>query len=121
MLMDYRRKTEYPERTHVFTGRTCKLHSENLRLGFESRTFLLQDNSVNNYVTMQSVIVNILKINKPGRGTGGVGVSARSPIEAIVLEAAVPGSSPGPGDLCRMSPPLFAPPSCLPTIKNKGL
>jgi len=28
MFLDGGRKPEYPERTHPYTGRTCKLHTE---------------------------------------------------------------------------------------------
>ena len=28
MVLDSGRKPEYPERTHAYTGRTCKLHTE---------------------------------------------------------------------------------------------
>ena len=35
------RKVEYPEKTDTGTGRTCKLHTQRLRLGFKPSTFLL--------------------------------------------------------------------------------
>ena len=33
MFLDGGRKPEYPERTHAYTGRTCKLHTERPQLG----------------------------------------------------------------------------------------
>jgi len=35
------RKLDYPERTHAYTGRTCKLHTERLQLGINPETVLL--------------------------------------------------------------------------------
>jgi len=42
MFLDGGRKPEYPERTHAYTGRTCKLHTERTLLGFEPGTLLLR-------------------------------------------------------------------------------
>jgi len=41
MFLDSGRKPEYPERTHAYTGRTCKLHTERLQLGVEPETLSL--------------------------------------------------------------------------------
>jgi len=35
------RKPKYLERTHTYTGRTCKLHEERSQLGFKPETLLL--------------------------------------------------------------------------------
>jgi len=35
MFLDSGRKLEYPERTHAYTGRTCKLPTEQPQLGSE--------------------------------------------------------------------------------------
>ena len=39
------RETEYSERTHAYTGRTCKLHTERPQPGFEPGTLLLWGDS----------------------------------------------------------------------------
>jgi len=41
MFLDGGRKPEYPERTHGYTGRTCKLHTERPQLGVEPGTLSL--------------------------------------------------------------------------------
>ena len=41
MFLDGGRKPEYPERTHAYTGRTCKLYTERPQLGVEPDTLLL--------------------------------------------------------------------------------
>jgi len=41
MLLDGGRKPEYPERTHAYTGRTYKLHTERPQLGVEPGTLSL--------------------------------------------------------------------------------
>jgi len=43
MFLDGGRKPEpeHPERTHAYTARTCKLHTERPQLGFKPGTFLL--------------------------------------------------------------------------------
>jgi len=35
MFLDGGRKPEYPERTHAYTGRTRKLHTERPQVGIE--------------------------------------------------------------------------------------
>jgi len=35
------RKLEYPEKTHTYTARTCKLHTERPQPGIEPGTLLL--------------------------------------------------------------------------------
>ena len=35
MFLDGGTRPEYPERTHTYTGRTCKLHTERPQPGFE--------------------------------------------------------------------------------------
>jgi len=45
MFLDSGRKPEYPERTHTYTGGTCKLHTERLQLGIEPGTLLLWNHS----------------------------------------------------------------------------
>jgi len=35
MFSEGGRKSEYPERTSAYTGRTCKLHTERPQLGIE--------------------------------------------------------------------------------------
>ena len=35
LFLDGGRKPEYPERTHAYTGRTCKLHKERPQVGIE--------------------------------------------------------------------------------------
>jgi len=42
MFSDGGRKPEYPEKTHAYLGRTCKLHTERTQPGFEPRTVLLR-------------------------------------------------------------------------------
>ena len=41
MFLDGGRKPEYPERTHAYTGRTCKLHTERPQVGIEPGTLSL--------------------------------------------------------------------------------
>jgi len=41
MLLDSGRKPEYLERTHAYTGRTCKLHTERPQVGIEPGTLSL--------------------------------------------------------------------------------
>jgi len=41
MFLDSGRKLEYPERTHAYTGRTCKLHTVRPHQGVEPGTLLL--------------------------------------------------------------------------------
>ena len=41
MFLDSGRKPEYPERTHAYTGRTCKLHTERPQPGVEPGTLSL--------------------------------------------------------------------------------
>jgi len=41
MFLGAGRKPEYPERTHAYMGRKCKLHTEKPQLGIEPGTFLL--------------------------------------------------------------------------------
>jgi len=41
MFLDGGRKPEYPERTHAYTGRTCKLHTERPQPGVEPGTLFL--------------------------------------------------------------------------------
>jgi len=38
MFLDGGRKLENPERTHAYTGRTCRLHTGRPRLGIEPGT-----------------------------------------------------------------------------------
>ena len=38
MFLDSGRKPEYPERTHAYTGRTCKLHTERPQAGIDPGT-----------------------------------------------------------------------------------
>jgi len=40
MFLDSGRKVEYPERTHAYTERTCKLHTEGPQPGFKPGTLL---------------------------------------------------------------------------------
>jgi len=47
------RKVEYKQRSHTYTGRTCKLHAERPQLGFETGTLLLLGDGVNHHTTMQ--------------------------------------------------------------------
>ena len=35
MFLGYGKKLEYPEGTHAYIGRTCKLHTERPQLGIE--------------------------------------------------------------------------------------
>jgi len=35
LILDSGRKPEYTERTHAYTGRTCKLHAERSQPGVE--------------------------------------------------------------------------------------
>jgi len=42
MFLDCGMKLKYPERTHAYTGRTCKLHTERPQLGLEPGTLLLR-------------------------------------------------------------------------------
>jgi len=41
MFLEGGRKPEYPERTHAYTGRICKLHTERPQPGVEPGTLLL--------------------------------------------------------------------------------
>jgi len=41
MVLDGGKKLEYQERTHAYTGRTCKLHTEMPQLRIEPGTLLL--------------------------------------------------------------------------------
>jgi len=41
MFLDSGRKLEYLERTHAYTRRTCKLHTERPQLGIEPGTLSL--------------------------------------------------------------------------------
>jgi len=41
MFLDSGRKLDYPERTHTYTGRTCKLHTERPQAGIEPGTLSL--------------------------------------------------------------------------------
>jgi len=41
MFLDGGRKLEYPERTHAYTGRTCKLHTERPQVGVKPGTLSL--------------------------------------------------------------------------------
>ena len=41
MFLDSWRKPEYPERTHAYTGRTCKLHTGRPQVGIEPGTVSL--------------------------------------------------------------------------------
>ena len=41
MFLDGGRKTEYPERTHAYTGRTCRLPTERPQVGIEPGTLSL--------------------------------------------------------------------------------
>jgi len=47
------RKPEYPERTHAYTGRTCKLHTEKPQLGVEPGTLSLCGDAANHHTTVQ--------------------------------------------------------------------
>ena len=53
MFLDGGKKPEYPERTHAYTGRTCKLHTERPQLGVEPETLSLWGNGANHHTTMQ--------------------------------------------------------------------
>ena len=50
MFLDGGRKPEYPERTHAYTGRTCRLHTERSQSG--DRTSLWGDGA-NHHTTVQ--------------------------------------------------------------------
>ena len=41
MFLDGGRKPEYPERTHAYTGKTCKLHTERPQVGIKPGTLSL--------------------------------------------------------------------------------
>jgi len=41
MFLGGGRKLEYPERTHTYTGRTCKFHTEISQLGIEPGSLFL--------------------------------------------------------------------------------
>ena len=47
MFLDGGSKPEYPERTHAYTGRICKLHTERPQLGIESETLSLWGDGAN--------------------------------------------------------------------------
>jgi len=47
-------KPEYPERTHAYTGRTCKLHTERPQPGIEPGTLLLLGDGANHH-TVQPI------------------------------------------------------------------
>ena len=53
MFLDGGRKPEYPERTHTYKGRTCKLHTEKPRLEIEPGTLLLWGDGANHHTTVQ--------------------------------------------------------------------
>jgi len=52
MFLGDGRKPEYPERTHAYTERTCKLHTERPQPG----TLLPWDDGVNHHTTMQPLV-----------------------------------------------------------------
>jgi len=51
MFLDGGGKPEYPERTHAYTGRTCKLHTERPQL--EPGTLSLWGDGANHHTTVQ--------------------------------------------------------------------
>ena len=53
MFLDGGRKPEYPERTHAYTGRTCKLHTERPQVGVEPGTLSLWGDGANHHTTVQ--------------------------------------------------------------------
>ena len=53
MLLDGGRKPEYPERTHAYTGRTCKLHTERPQVGVGPGTLSLWGVGDNHHTTVQ--------------------------------------------------------------------
>ena len=63
MFLDGGRKPEYPERTHTYMGRTCKLHTERPQTGVDPGTLLLWGNSANHHTTVHPDII-ICFINK---------------------------------------------------------
>ncbi|MEQ2182667.1 hypothetical protein GOODEAATRI_024613 [Goodea atripinnis] len=40
MILDYGRKSEYPERTHACTRRTCKLYADRAQAGIQNQDLL---------------------------------------------------------------------------------
>ena len=58
-----RRKPEYPERTHSYTGRTCKLHTE--RPGFKPGMLLLWGDGANHHTTVQPFCKSAFVNKKP--------------------------------------------------------
>ena len=53
MFLDDERKREYPERTHAYTGRTCKLHTGRPQPGVEPGTLSLWGDGANHHTTVQ--------------------------------------------------------------------
>jgi len=53
MFLDRGRKPEYPEETHAYMEKTCKLHTERPQPGFKSGTHLLWSDGANHHTTME--------------------------------------------------------------------
>ena len=53
MFLDGGRKPEYPERTHTYTGRTCRLYTVRPQLGVEPGTLSLGGDGANHQTTVQ--------------------------------------------------------------------
>ena len=62
MFLDGRRKPEYPERTHAYTGRTCKLHTERSQSGVEPVTLSLWSDGANHH-TFQAFRTKLFNLN----------------------------------------------------------
>ena len=52
-VLDSRRKPEYPERTHAYTGGTCKLHTGRPQPGVELGTLSLWGKGANHHTKVQ--------------------------------------------------------------------
>jgi len=60
MLLDGGRKPEYPERTHAYTGRTCRLPTERPQLGIEPGTLLLRGDGANHHNSPSLDIISFI-------------------------------------------------------------
>jgi len=57
MFLDSGRKPEYLERTHAYTGRTCKHHTERPQPGVEPGTLSLLGDGAKHHTTVQPLLV----------------------------------------------------------------
>ena len=89
-FLDGGRKSEDPERTHTYTWRTCKLHTERPQPGVEPGTLLLWGNGANHHTTVQWCLLQMIKCDERRLWIRGVGTSyPQLPISNLILELAL--------------------------------